>query len=582
MFGMPWLRATASRPFGSSANPRRHGASSRSALSLSAILPILLLAAAWVFFAPAQVGGQASFVIVNGNSMEPGYHRGDLVIVRTAESYHVGDIVAYRDPDIGPVIHRIVEEKDDRFVLQGDNNSWLDSYLPTQSEIIGKSFIHTPSAGKLFEWMRSPMGLAVLVVVVGGIAIMAFDAAKNEEKQPQGPRWRRAPATVHKKGSGTAGGAGASGKKNEQGVINLLVVAMLLSLLLGGFAFTRSASSTVSEDVSYEHKGEFAYWAAVPPGVYDTTKVRTGEPVFLRLTRDVEVRFDYQLTADLPTDGVEGTYRLVAQVSDTNGWKRKITLKPPTPFTGDGFTARATLDLSTVQRDIRQLEKQTGYSNNRYAVSVMPEVSTGGTLVGQELDDKFSPRLDFWLDKTQLQLQNPDAAGAAGAASGKASENKEDAADQLEPSESGSTKIPKTEPNSISILGFKLGVSTARTLALLGLALSVGGLLWFGLPMLRARKAAEPTRIRSQYGDLLVSMNGGDLESGGRVIEVAAFEDLVKIAEKSGQSILHRTSDGTEHYYVQDIGVSYHYWALDQEADGPELEKGTSTTGARE
>ena len=72
-----------------------------------------------------------------------------------------------------------------------------------------------------------------------------------------------------------------------------------------------------------------------------------------------------------------------------------------------------------------------------------------------------------------------------------------------------------------------------------------------------------------QYGDLLVSMNGGDLDSGGRGIEVATFEDLVKIAEKSGQSILHQTSDGSEHYYVQDIGVSYHYWAPDQE-------KGTS------
>ena len=78
-------------------------------------------------------------------------------------------------------------------------------------------------------------------------------------------------------------------------------------------------------------------------------------------------------------------------------------------------------------------------------------------------------------------------------------------------------------------------------------------------------QAAEPARIKSQYGDLLVSINGGDLDLGGRVIEVAAFEHLVKIAEKSGQSILHQTSDGSEHYYVQDIGVSYHYWASDQE-----------------
>ncbi len=525
-------------------------------------------------------------MIINGISMEPGYHRGDLVITRTAESYHVGDIVTYRQPDIGPVIHRIVEQKDDQFVLQGDNNSWLDSYHPTESEIIGKAFIHIPSMGKLFEWMRSPMGLAVMVIVVGGMGLMTFETAREEDKQPHQEawriRWRRALAAVHKQGNVFPGGSGSPGGssspggdggppgraaapgKNAQGVINLLVVAMLMSLLLGGFAFTRSTSSIVSEDLAYEHEGEFKYSAVVPAGVYDTTKVRTGEPVFMQLTKNVQVQFHYQFTTEVPTDSVEGTHRLVAQVSDTNGWKRKTILQPDTRFTGDGFTVHADLDLSPIRKDIKQLEMQTGYSNNRYTVSVVPEVSTGGALAGKELDDEFSPRLDFWMDKTQLQLQNPNAA----AASGNASEEKE-GADQLEPSESGSVEIPKTVANSISILGIKVGVGTARLLSLLGLALCVGGLVWFGLPMLRARKAAEPARIRSQYGDLLVSMNGGDLDSGGRVIEVAAFEDLVKIAEKSGQSILHQTSDGSEHYYVQDIGVSYHYWAPDQE-------KGTS------
>ncbi len=572
MFGMPSLRATASRPFGLSANPRRQGTSSRSALSLSAILPILLLAAAWVFFAPAQVGGQASFVIINGNSMEPGYHRGDLVIVRTVESYQVGDIVAYRDPDIGPVIHRIVEEKDDRFVLQGDNNSWLDSYLPTQSEIIGKSFIHTPSAGKLLEWMRGPIGLAVMVLVVGGIAIMAFDAAKNEEKQPRGARWRRAPATVHKKGSGPAGGAGASGKKNnEPGVLNLLVMVMVLSLLLGGFAFSRSASTTVSEDIAYEHEGEFSYSAKAPNDLYDGSKVRTGEPVFRKVSQKVNVRFDYRLASDQPTDAVEGTYRLVAEVGDVNGWKRTVSLTPETRFTGGQFTAKGTLDLPKVQSHIDRLEKQTGLDTDRYALSIVPEVSVKGTLAGGELDDEFSPRLDFWLEPLQLQLQTPTTDGAS--ESGQA-----EGVDPLKPSEEASTPSSRTEANTISILGFDLGVPMARKLSLLGLALSLSGLLWFGLSMLRALRGDEPTRIRARYAPLLVSVSDGDLASGGRVVEVAAFEDLVKIAEKSGQSILHQTSDGTEHYYVQDIGVSYHYWAVDQEADGQDPEISNSAT----
>jgi len=44
-------------------------------------------------------------VIVNGNSMEPLFHKGDLVVLRTANEYIAGDIVAYNNPGIGNVFH---------------------------------------------------------------------------------------------------------------------------------------------------------------------------------------------------------------------------------------------------------------------------------------------------------------------------------------------------------------------------------------------------------------------------------------------------------------------------------------------
>lgn len=60
---------------------------------LLAALALVLLAAVWLALAPAQFGGSAAYVIVNGNSMEPTFHRGDLVIVRAADEYKVGEIV---------------------------------------------------------------------------------------------------------------------------------------------------------------------------------------------------------------------------------------------------------------------------------------------------------------------------------------------------------------------------------------------------------------------------------------------------------------------------------------------------------
>lgn len=79
-------------------------------------------------FAPLQFGGQTAYVIVSGNSMKPVFHRGDLAILRTATDYQSGDIVTYRHPTIGPVIHRIISQDGDRFIFKGDHNTWTDAY----------------------------------------------------------------------------------------------------------------------------------------------------------------------------------------------------------------------------------------------------------------------------------------------------------------------------------------------------------------------------------------------------------------------------------------------------------------------
>ena len=63
----------------------------------------------WIAFAPAKLGGRSSYVMVNGISMEPNYHTGDLVIVHKVPTYQVGDVVTYRDAILGEyIIHRII------------------------------------------------------------------------------------------------------------------------------------------------------------------------------------------------------------------------------------------------------------------------------------------------------------------------------------------------------------------------------------------------------------------------------------------------------------------------------------------
>ncbi len=136
-------------------------------LYIQGMVGLLILAAAWLFLAPIQIGGKLIYLIVTGSSMEPAMSNGDLAVLRQSQDFQVGDVVLYQHPKIGPVIHRIIALEEDRYLLQGDHNDWEDSYLPTSQEIAGELWFNLPYAGKMIRGFRSPVGAALLAGFLG-------------------------------------------------------------------------------------------------------------------------------------------------------------------------------------------------------------------------------------------------------------------------------------------------------------------------------------------------------------------------------------------------------------------------------
>lgn len=531
---------------------------------------------AWAMLAPTQVGGWDSYVIVNGNSMETDFHRGDLVITRKQPpgGYEVGDVIAYRHPQIGAVIHRIVGREDDRFVLKGDNNSWLDSYQPVESEVMGKSWIHIPQAGKFLGAMHSPLGIFALSLTMGVIAMTSFSTTKDKNRKNGSGSNTKNDARIRMASFAGSSGEPPGRKGDVEGVITLLGAVLLASLFLGFFAFTRPASVPVSGDVGFRNTGEFSYSANVPTDVYQEGEIRSGEPVFRQVTDEIEIAFDYRLDSELPTEDIEGTYRLDAVVSDVNGWSHTVILQPERAFSGGEIKASGILDIAEIEEITSTLEEKTGLSTDRYSVSVVPEVMVGGELGGQPVEDVFAPSLDFWLDSIQMQLQNPAAVSDTDATSiggtDSATEN------PLTPSEDGAASNSATEGNTLSIFGLEIGVAAARVIALIALIASALGLARFGLPMLQARQSAdEPTRILARHSAKLISVESDIFDHDDEVvITLSDFADLVKIAELSDQSILYHNEDPAHDYYVLDAETVYHYRATTgQNGNDPETGK---------
>ncbi len=77
---------------------------------------------------------------VNGHSMEPNFHEGDLLLVNRWVRPKVGDIVVARDPiNIHRLIlKRIKEEQKNKYVVAGDNKGHSIPRKITKAAILGK------------------------------------------------------------------------------------------------------------------------------------------------------------------------------------------------------------------------------------------------------------------------------------------------------------------------------------------------------------------------------------------------------------------------------------------------------------
>jgi signal peptidase I len=503
---------------------------------------LICLAACWVVFAPTSLGGQVSYVSLTGNSMFPDFRLGDLVVVRQAKSYAIGDRVAYRHPEIGPIFHRIIGKERERFIFKGDHNDWIDSYTPVFSELIGVYWFHIPRVGGIVQILRKPLNFSLLTAALGLIVVIPLFKSHSPRRQ----RLRRVSPSENPHPS-------AKGLGNiKDSLFVILIFFFLASLALAVYAFTKPTLVPVTEDVYYNIQGTFSYTAPGDPEVYDAVDVQTGEPVFRRLTNKVNIRYDYSLTPSEAAD-VTGVSQMTVELRDVNGWKRLLELQPPTAFTGPTTTISATLDLDHLQDLISYMEETSGLKRIEYSVRLIPEVTILGSVVGQTINNTFRPTLEFGLDELQFRLlpgtdQEPNS--------------------PIQKTE-GNVQISSLQPNTLNILWLTLVVEPARRVAIAGLVISGIGLIALWLVVLRVAATGASNRIRVSYEPLLANVRPAMLGMAlsDKIIDVEDMESLVKLAEKENRLVLYEHTNDLHAYYVQDVGITYRF-AFREDASG--------------
>lgn len=487
-------------------------------------LSLILLVAGYLLLAPTQIGGAVTYVIVDGNSMEPNFHRGDLVLVRTKTSYQVGDAVTYQNEELGKyVFHRIVNMNLDRFVLQGDNNSWLDTYNPIQDEIIGKLWVHIPKLGKAIEWVRAPFHMALTVALLGGVLMSDMILKPNQS------------AKKKNKELGSFDGL-------PQGSLPYIVGFLALTFLgLTVFSFAQPLTRS-AENISYQQDGNFFYSATGTPGVYDTELVRPGEPIFPKLTCFINVGFTYNLTGN-GVQEASGSHQMYARVMDEqSGWLRTIPMSQTTTFTGNSYFANSTLDLCQVQSLVSLVEQETGLHPSTYTLEIVTHVEFAGKIADNLVKDVFEPSLIFKFDKAHFYLAPASAQ-----------------ADPLHSTKQGMAGNSTSQTNTLSIIGINLDVRLIRVISLLGLGFALFGSILIAMNIYNATQQDQDGLIRLKYGSMLVNVYESNVPSTASTIDVTSMDDLARLAERHGTMILHMNRGLADHYLIQNNGTTYRY-----------------------
>jgi len=363
--------------------------------------------------------------------MEPGFHRGDLVIVQAASIYNVGEVVTYSNAELNAfVIHRIIGIEQDHYIFKGDNNSWIDTYHPTPDELLGKLWIHLPKLGRAMAWLRLPINMSLTTGLLGGI-FMASRVIKPKHH-------RNGKKKIHENFGGVL-----------EGGLYLFGFFVLVFLGLSIYALIRPLTRP-ADKIQYQQESQFSYSATGAPVIYDSDVVQSGEPIFPRLTCFLEIGYSYNV-AGSQLQGVSGNYQLIARVLDEqSGWQRTIPMNPKTSFSGNSFLTTSTLDLCQMVALVNTLEQETGLRANTYTLEIITQVAMTATAAGSQINDSFEPRLVFKFDEVHFFLSTP-----------KGQE------DPLHVSKQSSAENPNLQANTLSLLGLELTTRNFRLIALI-------------------------------------------------------------------------------------------------------------------
>jgi signal peptidase len=108
--------------------------------------------------------------------MEPTIMTGDVILIKAMETYDEKDVVTFKEQGERIVTHRILKETEKagnvEFITKGDANRSIDNDVVKPENIMGKVMFIVPKLGFLATFVRTPIGIALMIIIPGFLIVM--------------------------------------------------------------------------------------------------------------------------------------------------------------------------------------------------------------------------------------------------------------------------------------------------------------------------------------------------------------------------------------------------------------------------
>jgi len=113
---------------------------------------------------------------------------GDLIFDRTNRGFGPNTIITFQDPKGHIVTHRIIRTEQQpngslEFITKGDNNEDPDQYTTPPKRVFGTHWFTIPKLGYILVYMRSFMGITIIVSLFAAWFISDFVWQKLQKKE---------------------------------------------------------------------------------------------------------------------------------------------------------------------------------------------------------------------------------------------------------------------------------------------------------------------------------------------------------------------------------------------------------------